>query len=40
MVFRAHRYPPEHSSILDKDLDPDNYRNMNRLYGGETAKNQ
>ena len=40
MVFRAHRYPPEHSSILDKDLDPDNYRNMNRLFGGETAKNQ
>lgn len=33
MVFRAHRYGPEHSALADRDLDPARYANLNRLYG-------
>ena len=31
-VFRAHRYGPDHPALQGKDLDPDNYANLNRLY--------
>ena len=31
-VFRAHRYGPEHPALQGKDLDPDNYASLNRLY--------
>ena len=34
MVFRAHRYSPEHPSLEGRDLNPDIYKNINRLYGG------
>jgi hypothetical protein len=33
-VFRAHRYGPEHPALVGKDLDPERYGNLNRLYGG------
>jgi Arylsulfotransferase (ASST) len=32
MIFRAHRYGPEYSGLKDRDLDPNRYANMNRLY--------
>jgi hypothetical protein len=32
MVFRAHRYGPNHPALADKDLDPAQYANLNRLY--------
>ena len=31
-VFRAHRYGPEHAAFQGRDLDPDRYANLNRLY--------
>ena len=31
-VFRAHRYGHDHPALQGKDLDPDNYANLNRLY--------
>jgi len=31
-VFRAHRYGPDHPALVGKDLDPDRYANLNRLY--------
>jgi len=33
LVFRCHRYGPNHPALTDKDLDPLAYRNLNRLYG-------
>ena len=33
-VFRAHRYEPDYPGIAGRDLDPDRYANMNRLYSG------
>lgn len=33
MVFRAHRYGPNHPALKGRDLDPKRYANMNRLYG-------
>lgn len=33
MVFRAHRYGPDHPGLKDRDLDPNRYANLNRLYG-------
>ena len=32
-VFRSHRYGPDHPALVGKDLDPDRYGNLNRLYG-------
>jgi len=32
LVFRAHRYGLEHAAFADRDLDPDRYKNLNRLY--------
>lgn len=32
MVFRAHRYGPDHPALADKDLDPARFGNLNRLY--------
>ena len=31
-VFRAHRYGYDHPALADKDLDPEQYANLNRLY--------
>ncbi len=31
-VFRAHRYGPDHPGLQNKDLDPQRYANLNRLY--------
>ena len=31
-VFRAHRYGPDHPALAGRDLDPDRYANLNRLY--------
>ena len=31
-IFRAHRYGPDHPALVDKDLDPVRYANVNRLY--------
>ena len=33
-LFRAHRYGPDHPALADKDLDPDKFAALNRLYGG------
>ncbi|MCY4367567.1 MAG: aryl-sulfate sulfotransferase [Chloroflexi bacterium] len=33
-LFRAHRYGPDHPALVDKDLDPDKFAALNRLYGG------
>ncbi len=33
-VFRAHRYSADDTALIGKDLDPDRYANMNRLYAG------
>lgn len=33
-VFRAHRYGPDHPALAGKDLDPQRYANLNRLYAG------
>ncbi len=32
MVFRARRYGPDHAALADRDLDPDRFANLNRLY--------
>ena len=32
-VFRAHRYGPDHPALQSRDLDPDRFGNLNRLYG-------
>jgi hypothetical protein len=32
ITFRAHRYGPDYPGLRDKNLDPDQYANMNRLY--------
>ena len=32
-VFRAHRYGPDHSALRNKEINPGNYGNINRLYG-------
>jgi hypothetical protein len=31
-IFRAHRYGPDHPALADRDLAPDRYANLNRLY--------
>src|SRR5262249_8639293 len=31
-VFRAHRYGPDHPALQGRDLNPDQYANINRLY--------
>lgn len=31
-VFRAHRYSAEHPAFVGRDLDPNQYANLNRLY--------
>ena len=31
-AFRVHRYGPDHPALKDKDLDPAQYANLNRLY--------
>lgn len=31
-VFRAHRYGPDHPALQGKDLDPNRFANLNRLY--------
>ena len=31
-VFRAHRYGPDHPALIGRDLDPERYANINRLY--------
>jgi len=31
-VFRAHRYGPEHPALENRDLDPAQYANFNRLF--------
>ena len=33
-IFRAHRYGPGHPALAGKDLDPQRYANLNRLYAG------
>ncbi len=33
LVFRCHRYGVDHPALVDKDLDPANLANLNRLYG-------
>jgi hypothetical protein len=32
-IYRAHRYPPDHPALVDKDLDPLRHANINRLNG-------
>ncbi len=32
MVFRAHRYGPNYPGLKDRDLDPQRFANLNRLY--------
>ena len=32
MVFRAHRYGVDHPALAGRDLDPERYANLNRLY--------
>ena len=33
-VFRAHRYGPDHPALRGRQLDPEGFANVNRLYGG------
>ena len=33
-MFRAHRYAPDYSGLSGRDLDPQRYGNLNRLYAG------
>jgi hypothetical protein len=33
MVFRAHRYGPDHPGLKGRDLNPEKYAALNRLYG-------
>ena len=33
--FRAHRYGPDYPGLQGRDLDPDRYANLNRLYNGK-----
>ena len=37
-VFRAHRYGPDHPALQGRELDPDRYANLNRLYAGEARR--
>jgi hypothetical protein len=32
-VYRAHRYGVDHPALVDRDLDPERHRNLNRLHG-------
>jgi outer membrane protein assembly factor BamB len=32
-IYRAHRYLPDHPALVDKDLDPMRFANLNRLNG-------
>ncbi len=32
LVFRAHRYGPDHPGLTGRDLDPGRFANLNRLY--------
>ncbi|MDA0747652.1 MAG: aryl-sulfate sulfotransferase [bacterium] len=32
MSFRANRFGPDHAALADKELNPDRYGNLNRLY--------
>lgn len=32
-VFRAHRYSPDHPALAGRELDPERYADLNRLYG-------
>ncbi len=32
-IYRAHRYLPDHPALVDKDLDPMQFANLNRLNG-------
>ena len=33
-IFRAHRYGPDHPALAGKELDPQRFANLNRLYAG------
>lgn len=33
LVYRCHRYGPDHPALGDRDLDPARYANLNRLHG-------
>ena len=33
-VFRAHRYGPDHPALRGRELAPERFGNLNRLYGG------
>ena len=33
-TYRAYRYGPEHPALRGKELDPDRFANLNRLYNG------
>jgi hypothetical protein len=35
IVFRAHRYGPDNPALLEKDLDPAQYGNLNRLFSDD-----
>ena len=32
-IYRAHRYLPDHPALADRDLDPMQFKNLNRLNG-------
>ena len=34
MVFRAHKYGPHDPAILGRDLNPEKYANLNKMYSG------
>ncbi len=36
-VFRAHRYGPDDPALQSRDLNPDQYANLNRLYAASRA---
>ena len=31
-IYRAHRYSPDHPALINHDLNPDDYSNLNRTY--------
>jgi hypothetical protein len=33
LLWRAHRYSPDHPALAGRDLDPDRFRALNRLHG-------
>jgi hypothetical protein len=33
ITFRAHRYGPDDPALIERDLDPAAYADLNRLYG-------